>query len=599
MATAFFSYSRTDSEFALRLAGDLKAAGLNVWLDQLDIVPGQRWDRAVEEELTRSPRILVILSPSSVESANVMDEVSFALEQRKTVIPIIHENCKIPFRLRRLQHVDFTKDYAGGLDDLLKALGSGSKEGRSAPVVSEVQGPIRTEIPHAVERQIEAQKESSEDERRKASEEVQLQQKRKLDAEISNPAFVVQKAGEDKAEVRERVEATRREQEIAEQAQRQAEADRMRVESEALEKAEVVRLEQERVEQSQERDELDIGPLQKLRRWSGAVVWTAGTISVIAILAYLAFRNKSQAPVTPEPKVALIVLNIGGDRLPSMEGVKSVAWSPDGKRLVTGESEGVSFWNAETGKELFTVHESPVTTVAWSPDGKLVAMGSNEKTKVLNAETGITLLTLKPLKQTVFNGSDCVAWSPHWNWLAIATYPTAQVWNAHSGEQLLTLGDPASDRSGSLAWSPDGKRLVTANSGKIKVWDTKTGENLLTIGATVQTVSWSPDGKWLAGGNEVKVWDVGTGRELRTLKGVTDHALAWSPDGKRLAATKLGTDEKVVVVLDAETGNVLIQMSAPSLFGVDALAWSPDGRRLATTSWETVKIWDTNEKPNP
>lgn len=183
MATAFFSYSRTDSEFALRLAGDLKAAGLNVWLDQLDIVPGQQWDRAVEEQLTRSPRMLVILSPSSVESANVMDEVSFALEQRKTVIPIIHENCKIPFRLRRVQHVDFTKDYARGLNDLLKALGPEPKERQSEHVVSEVQGSIQMGIPDAVERQIEAPKESLEDERRKASEEVQLQQKRKLDAE--------------------------------------------------------------------------------------------------------------------------------------------------------------------------------------------------------------------------------------------------------------------------------------------------------------------------------------------------------------------------------------------------------------------------------
>ena len=37
---AFFSYSRDDSEFALRLAEDLKAAGAAVWIDQLDIEPG-------------------------------------------------------------------------------------------------------------------------------------------------------------------------------------------------------------------------------------------------------------------------------------------------------------------------------------------------------------------------------------------------------------------------------------------------------------------------------------------------------------------------------------------------------------------------------
>src|SRR5208283_6193024 len=68
---AFFSYSRDDSEFALRLAEDLKAAGSNVWLDQLDIAPGQRWARAVQDALNNCHRLLVILSPSSVTSTNV------------------------------------------------------------------------------------------------------------------------------------------------------------------------------------------------------------------------------------------------------------------------------------------------------------------------------------------------------------------------------------------------------------------------------------------------------------------------------------------------------------------------------------------------
>ena len=63
---AFFSYSREDSEFVLRVAGDLKAAGANVWLDQIDILPGQRWDDAIARALADCPRILVVLSPASV-----------------------------------------------------------------------------------------------------------------------------------------------------------------------------------------------------------------------------------------------------------------------------------------------------------------------------------------------------------------------------------------------------------------------------------------------------------------------------------------------------------------------------------------------------
>jgi hypothetical protein len=83
--TAFFSYSREDSKFALQLAQDLKAAGANVWIDQLDIDPGQEWDSAVEAAVTQAPRMLLILSPSSVKSRNVRNEIAFALDENKTI----------------------------------------------------------------------------------------------------------------------------------------------------------------------------------------------------------------------------------------------------------------------------------------------------------------------------------------------------------------------------------------------------------------------------------------------------------------------------------------------------------------------------------
>jgi len=120
---AFFSYSRLDSEFALKLAKDLRRAGAAVWLDQLDISPGEHWDSAVEKALASFSTMLLVLSPSSVESKNVMDEVSFALEENKLVIPVLYGDCKIPFRLRRLQHIDIRVDYEKGLGELLRTLG--------------------------------------------------------------------------------------------------------------------------------------------------------------------------------------------------------------------------------------------------------------------------------------------------------------------------------------------------------------------------------------------------------------------------------------------------------------------------------------------
>jgi hypothetical protein len=121
--SAFISYSREDTEFVMRLASDLKEAGANVWLDQLDIPAGERWDRAVEGALAGSPMMIVVLSAPSVASVNVMDEVSYALGKQKTVIPILIQDCAIPFRLLRIQHVDFRRDYARGMTALLKQLG--------------------------------------------------------------------------------------------------------------------------------------------------------------------------------------------------------------------------------------------------------------------------------------------------------------------------------------------------------------------------------------------------------------------------------------------------------------------------------------------
>jgi len=120
--TIFFSYSRADSEFVISLAKTLREAGANIWLDQLDIKPGTRWDKSIERALASSPTVLVIMSKTAVESDNVMDEVSFALEEGKKVVPVLLEKCDIPFRIRRLQFADFSKDQTKGIATLIAAL---------------------------------------------------------------------------------------------------------------------------------------------------------------------------------------------------------------------------------------------------------------------------------------------------------------------------------------------------------------------------------------------------------------------------------------------------------------------------------------------
>lgn len=121
----FFSYSRQDgSDFSLRLATDLKELGFNVWIDQQDIRAGTEWDLEVEKALETCDCLLFVETERSVVSNNVLDEVYYALGQNKKVIPLIVVDSKTPFRIQRIQHVDFTKDYDKGLKKLIQELQS-------------------------------------------------------------------------------------------------------------------------------------------------------------------------------------------------------------------------------------------------------------------------------------------------------------------------------------------------------------------------------------------------------------------------------------------------------------------------------------------
>lgn len=126
----FLSYSRANKEFALRLAKELKSEGFPVWLDQLDIPLGARWDVEVEKALIECEIFMIIITKDSISSENVLDEIGYAIDSGKRFLPVLLEKCNIPLRLRRFQYVDFTsKSFDEGVEtakDLLRTLNTQS-----------------------------------------------------------------------------------------------------------------------------------------------------------------------------------------------------------------------------------------------------------------------------------------------------------------------------------------------------------------------------------------------------------------------------------------------------------------------------------------
>lgn len=155
----FISYSRTNRGFALELAMELKASGFRVWFDQLDIPTGARWDDEIEKALTECEIFMVILTQQSIASNNVKDEIGYAIDSNKRILPILLEPVNVPFRIRRFQYVDFTdKSNNEGIDaakQLLRKLMDEPTGPGPASVSTNAQSP-QPEVDRSIALQAEA-----------------------------------------------------------------------------------------------------------------------------------------------------------------------------------------------------------------------------------------------------------------------------------------------------------------------------------------------------------------------------------------------------------------------------------------------------------
>ncbi len=122
MPHTFISYARKDGAFALQLAQALRDAGVEIWIDQRNLSVGTRWDDDVQQALETCEHFLIILSPASIQSENVKNEIAVALDENKIIVPVLYRDCKTPLRLRRMQHIDFTGDFQLALQELLEGL---------------------------------------------------------------------------------------------------------------------------------------------------------------------------------------------------------------------------------------------------------------------------------------------------------------------------------------------------------------------------------------------------------------------------------------------------------------------------------------------
>jgi len=291
---------------------------------------------------------------------------------------------------------------------------------------------------------------------------------------------------------------------------------------------------------------------------------------------------------------------LGGGGRSHRGGVTSVAFSPDGKILVSAsEDKTGKLWSLPEGALLKSgrIGEGGIL-VAISPDGSVLASGGRGEyvVRLWSLPEGELLKTLEGHRDYL----NAVAVSPDGKVLASGSRDkTVKLWSLPGGQLLETLPE----RGGwvnSVAISPDGKVLATGNFGTVKLWSLPGGELVKTLeghGNAVESVAITADGKMLVSGSwdkTVKLWSLSDGELLKTLEGHDDRvvSVAVSPDGKMVVS---GSWDKTVKLWSLSDGAL-----RKTLEGHDdrvvSVAVSPDGKTLASGSWDkTVRLWSLPE----
>ncbi|MCY6488960.1 toll/interleukin-1 receptor domain-containing protein [Leptolyngbya sp. GGD] len=169
------------------------------------------------------------------------------------------------------------------------------------------------------------------------------------------------------------------------------------------------------------------------------------------------------------------------------------------------------------------------------------------------------------------------------------------VYSVHEQNRLEGHGNTIE----SVSFSPDGKTIATGSwDNTVKLWNLK-GEELKTLKGhrdVVRSVSFSPDGKTIATGSEdatIKLWNL-EGKELKTLKGHGSHILcvSFSPDGKTIVT---GSGDRTAKLWNLE-GKELKTLKGHDVF-VASVSFSPDGKTIVTGSGDTTaKLWNLEGK---
>ncbi len=283
------------------------------------------------------------------------------------------------------------------------------------------------------------------------------------------------------------------------------------------------------------------------------------------------------------------------------EYVTCVAYSPDGKYVVTGSHDNtLKLWNALNGKEIrtFSMHTGPVRSVCFNPEGSRILTSSvDNKAQVYDITTCKLLVEIVIDKDRLFKA----CYSPDGSKiLTMNDRDGIALWNASNGEKI---GEYKKEYSATIypEWfSPDGNKLMTyVNYNESQLVDlTDSTKNKTFLMEKAFSYDISPDNKYLAIGSNkelVKLFNLESGKEIYALDPNEEKScdgcktlIAFSHSSKYLVTFSKYSG---VILWDVKKGSRVQSFEFDDTW-TDEIAFSPDDKYIILTADDESFIWD-------
>ncbi|MEZ6030754.1 MAG: WD40 repeat domain-containing protein [Hyphomonadaceae bacterium] len=330
--------------------------------------------------------------------------------------------------------------------------------------------------------------------------------------------------------------------------------------------------------------------------------WSAlerGDVGLAARYAVSGYRTSSQNAREFSAALAAIIFRAQESVavLPGIRAVTSVAYSPDGKRIVTSSADmTASIWDTETGQRIKVLegHRGRVNGALFAADSTRIATFSDDATaRIWDAISGRPIAILSGHSSYLTSA----AFSPDGKTLATASRDrTVRLWETATGRLNSTLRGHRNWVI-SLEFSPDGLQLLTAShDNTAKIWSVERGDELCTITGhrdQLTAAHYLDEGQRVATASRdgsARLWEAGACRELATVQEASGYFYGLSPSqaGDKIVAW---ANDGTATVFDSKTLQHRLQLKADGK--ILSAAFGPHGDRVLTTSSDgNAQIWE-------